>query len=92
MTENYRHSLIYSIKELIKTRDVVFECAFRVAMNNQLEEFNDVFEVGDEYQFNIEHFEDSNDINLKLIVNLLKEVELTVNKLENINNVNLDEE
>lgn len=36
-----------------------------IAMNNELEEISEAFEVGDTYEFKIEHIDNSNDVVFK---------------------------
>ena len=85
--DNYRKSLLETVDYLIEVRSNLFGNALAVAMNNELKEFNEMVEVGEEYVFQIEHFDNSSDINLQKIVDLIKAIQTTVDSIMNINNI-----
>ena len=58
-----------------------------IAMNNELKEISEAFEVGDTYEFKIEHIDNSNDISLQKVVDLIKEIQTTVNFITYINDI-----
>jgi hypothetical protein len=89
--DNYRKSLLETVDYLIEVRSNLFGNALAVAMNNELKEFNEMVEVGEEYTFQIEHFDNSSDTNLQKIVDLIKTIQITVDSIMNINNIDDNE-
>ena len=87
MNEDYRKSLIETVNHLIKMRHDLFDDAMGIAMNNELKEINEAFEEGDTYEFKIEHIDNSDDINLQKLVDLIKEIQNTVDYITSVNNV-----
>ena len=79
------------IKQLVSIRQELFKEALNHAMDNELKEINDVFEDGDEYIFELKHLDNSKDINLQLLVDLIKHVEKTTDSLAKQNKINLGE-
>ena len=93
--KNIDYSNVYEIKstieQLVKIRHQVFEEALNYAMNNELKTINEAFDVEDIYQFELKHLDNSEDINLQLLVDLTKKVETTVDSIANLNKIDLDE-
>lgn len=89
--KNYRKSLIEAYKGLIQIREDVFTSALNIAMAGELEDINDVFEEGDEYEFHIEHLEGSNDTNLNKFLELFEYLEIIMHTLANINAISENE-
>ena len=89
--DNYRKSLLETVDYLIEVRSNLFGNALAVAMNNELKEFNEMVEVGETYEFRIEHFDNSSDTNLQKIVDLIKAIQTTVDSIMNINNIDDNE-
>ena len=79
------------LQYLVNIRHEIFEEALNYSMNNELKEFNDKCDAGDEFEFNLAHLDNSNDANLQLLVDLIKKTEQTCNSLANLNKIDLDE-
>lgn len=84
---NYRLQLIATVNNLIEIEASIFTNLVNVAMSNELKDIDDVFEIGDEYGFTLEHFEKSNDQNVVKLVSLIKQLRQTVESIMNINNI-----
>ena len=69
----------------------VFGCVVSMAMKNQLKEINDVFEIGDVFEFHYVHFEDLEDSNIQNMIHLCKSMDKTINQLMNINGIAKEE-
>ena len=54
-------------------------------------EVNSVFEAGDEFQFDLEMFRETTDINLLKLINFFDELENLMNSLANINGITEEE-
>ncbi len=79
------------IRNLIDTRHKLFSEALNYAMQNELKSINDVFEIGEAYEFNLRHLDNSKDTTLQLLVDLIKSVERTTESIANLNSIDLDE-
>lgn len=87
-SKTYREHLIHTINNLINFEDSLFTDVVNVGMSNELKEINDCFEVGDLYDFSLEHLENSDDQNVNKLVDLIKNIRQTVDTIMNINNIN----
>jgi hypothetical protein len=85
--KTYRDNLIVAVNNLIEFENNLFNDLLNVAMSNEYKEIDDTFEIGDEFNFSLEHFENSNDQNVIKLVNLIKEIRQSVETIMNINNI-----
>lgn len=91
MEKEYRNTIIESVDYLIELRENVFTHALDLAMKNHLTDFDNVTKEGEIYPFNLDYLDKSSDINLQSIVDLIKNIEYTVNTLINLNAIKNDE-
>ena len=91
MEKAYRNTLINSVDYLIEVRENVFAHALNLSMKNKLKEIDEVFEDGERYQFVLKHLDNSSDVNVQTIVNLIENIESTVHTLINVNVIKDDE-
>ena len=89
--DNYRKSLLETVDYLIEVRGNLMVNTINIAMNNELKEIDEVFEIGQTYEFQIEYFDNSSDTNLQKIVDLIKAIQITVDSIMNINNIDDNE-
>ena len=87
MEDLYRKSLLKTVDYLIEVRHNLFSNAVNIAVNNELREFNKKNELGEIYEFQIEHIDNSSVTNLQKIADLIKTVEIAVGSIKNINNI-----
>ena len=64
---------------------MIFSEGLNLLMNNELKEVNEIFEEGDVYEFDINHLNNSKDLNVQLIVGTLREIRNSIDSLQNIN-------
>ncbi len=81
----YRKNLIKAYKSLLNFQDNLFTDLLNIAMSGELKEINEVFEIGDTYNFNIEHLKGTNDTNLNKLLELYNQLENLMNSIANIN-------
>lgn len=84
----YRKRLIETINILIDSEGQLFNVSVHLLMSGELKEVVEVFEVGDVYEFNLNHFKTSDDINVKQMSGLIEKLRVTVDYLMNVNNIN----
>ena len=85
---NYRKRLIETINTLLESEEKLFSSSVYLLLSGELNEIEKVFEVGDEYEFNLNHFKTSDDINVKQMSGLIEKLRVTVDYLMNVNNIN----
>lgn len=56
-----------------------------MAMTGELKDLNEAFDIGDTYNFDIEQFKGTNDVNLNRLIEFYEELENLVNSIANIN-------
>jgi len=83
----YRKRLIETINMLLKSEEKLFSSSVYLLLSGELKEIDEVFEVGDEYEFNLNHFKTSDDINVKKMSGLIEQLRGTVEFLMNVNNI-----
>ena len=87
----YRYQLIQTIQELQNIKGEIFSQILNLSMSGELNDFDKVFDIGEVYDFDIKHFEDSKDFNVVEYIKAYKKSDKTISTLININ-VILDEE
>jgi len=87
----YRNTVIESLQLLESVRDQVFTQIVNIAANGEMKDLLDVFEEGDYYTFDIDQFESSNDVNIKQLLLLCKNIEGIYECIHNVNAVRSEE-
>jgi len=90
LANNYKNDIKDAIERLINIRHQIFEKALNYAMKNELRSIDEAFEDGDIFRFELRHLDNAEDINLQLLVDLIKKIETTVESLANLNKIDLD--
>ncbi len=83
--EPYREKILLTYKFLLKTHEELLTRTINVGMSGELAEVNKVFQVGDTYNFDMEHFKGTPDTNLNKLIDFYDELENLMNSLANIN-------
>jgi hypothetical protein len=81
----YRENIISTYKYLLSVRENLITHSINIAMNGELSHINETFEEGDIYQFDMDQFRGTKDINLEKITEFYDELENLMNTLANIN-------
>lgn len=88
---SHREKIVEVIRNLIETRDIIFTQIINLAMDGEMNHLKDAFDVGDVYSFSLKHFEDVEDINVKKLVKLCKNVEETIFTIMDLNGISENE-
>ena len=91
MEKTYRDYLIETVDYLINMRQNIFALALNLSMKNDLKEVNDVFDIGDTYSFELNHLDNGSDVNVQKVVDLIKNIQVAVDSLININAIEENE-
>ncbi|TDN87091.1 hypothetical protein DET49_11445 [Salegentibacter sp. 24] len=83
----YREKIILSYRVLLKTHQKFQERIINVGMTGEFAEVNTVFQPGDTYNFDLDQFRGTNDINLNTLLALFDELENSMNNLASINGI-----
>lgn len=89
--EIYRKRLVNTYKSLIAIHQELFNGITNVAMAGELKEIDSAFDVGDVFEFDIEYFKNSKDINLRKLVEFYEQLNDLMNSLANINAIKENE-
>lgn len=87
----YREKIILAYRALIKMHSKLTDRIINVGMLGEFAEVNAVFQVGETYNFDLEQFRGTNDVNLNLLLKLFDDLEDTMNSLANINGITEDD-
>jgi hypothetical protein len=88
----YQDQLLQTVDKLFELRHDVFTQVINLSMTGDMKEIDDAFEVGDEFQFELESFEDNSDTNVNLLVNLVKQIQEVHDSICNLNSIAYDSE
>lgn len=89
--EAYRNRVIESLQLLGEIRNQLFTQIVNIASDGELKEILDAFEEGDYYDFEMDQFENSSDVNIIKLMQLCKNIEMAFDSIQNVNAVG-DEE
>jgi len=90
-TDNYKENLKEALKNLIRVNESIFNSLIDISMQGDLKEWNDTVPIGETHQFDFEVFKNSDDSNIKLLVELIEKVDTTFETIKNINSIQFDE-
>lgn len=88
---SYRNKLIEAINYLSDCEGEIFTKMLNVAMSGEFKEIDEVFEEGDIYEFDIEQFRNSKDINVEKLVALHDHMNETIESIANLNAIDLED-
>mgnify|MGYP006896870814 CR=1 FL=1 len=89
--EPYREKIILTYKFLLKTHEELLTRTINVGMTGEWAEVNKVFAVGDTYNFDIDQFKGTQDVNFNKLIDFYDELENLMNSLANINAITEEE-
>ena len=89
--EPYREKILLTYKYLLEVHEELLTRTINVGMLGELAEVNKVFQVGDTYNFDIEQFKGTQDVNLNKLIAFYDELENLMNSLANINAITEEE-
>ena len=85
--ESYKNAIREVCVTLSKSRNEIFTSMINVAMNGEYQEIDEAFSDGDIFSFELSHFADCKDVNLKLLHELIQKLESTYSSILNINSL-----
>jgi hypothetical protein len=88
---DYREQIILTYRALINIHQELSDRIINVGMLGEFDEINEVFKLGETYDFNIDQFRGTGDANLNLLLKMLDELEEVMNSMANINGITEDE-
>lgn len=91
-TDYYRECVQDALKNLLEVNQSIVDSLIPIAMNGELSEWNKSVPVGEVHQFNFELFKSCDDMNIKLLVEVLEKVDSTYDMIKNLNDITLDDE
>lgn len=81
----YKLRLSEACQTIADSSNQLFTALINVGMSGEFKELDELFDEGDFFQFERSHFQDSNDINVKILMELLDKMDETHSKLVNLN-------
>lgn len=87
----YRNRVIETLHLLEDIRNQVFVQLVNLASDGEMRETMELFEDGDYYTFELDHFEDLNDVNVNKLLHLCKDLENIFESIQNMNAVRTEE-
>ena len=87
----YKDRLIETLGILTELREKTFMQLLNLAMENEMKEIHEAFEVGDSFTFELSHFEGLTDTNVQKLVELCKMIEDTYSNILDLNGIDEEE-
>ncbi len=87
----YRDKLLMAYKYLLKVHEELLTRTINVAMTGEMADINKTFIAGDTYDFDIEQFTGTRDINLNKLIGFYDELVNLMNSLSNLNGITEEE-
>lgn len=84
----YKNRIIETLGILSEVREKTLLQIINLAMENELKEINDAFDIGEGFTFELSHFEGLTDSNVQQLVALCKNIEGTYFNLMDLNGIN----
>jgi len=78
-------------KYLLEVHEELITRTINVGMTGEMADINKTFRVGDTYDFDVEQFRGTPDINLNKLIGFYDELENLMNSLANINSITEEE-
>ncbi len=88
---DHRKQIIESIDNLVEARDIIFTQIVNLAMSGEMKHLESAFDMGDKYNFTLNHFETVDDPNVKELVSLCRSAEETIFTLMDLNGISENE-
>lgn len=83
----YRETLINAIEQLVDINGQVKALGINILMKSELEEIDELFEEGDVYDVKYNHLASAQDVNVKIVADIVKNINRNISSLININNI-----
>lgn len=83
----YQENILITYRRLLDFHEKLFTRIICVGMSGELKEIQDTFQVGDSYHFEIEQFQDLEDVNVQQLLLLYDRLEEVMNSLANLNGI-----
>ena len=90
-SDSYKQYLKNALTHLASAQEDIFTSIINLSMEDDLKEWNETIELGESFQFDIELFKRSNDINIQMLTNLIETIDVTCEKIKKINNIDTDD-
>jgi hypothetical protein len=87
----YREKILMAYKYLLEVHEELLTRTINVGMTGEMANINKTFIVGDTYNFDVEQFRGTTDINLNKLIGFYDELENLMNSLANINGITEEE-
>jgi hypothetical protein len=81
---NYKKHIYKTIDALEEIEIMLFTSMLNLASEGELKEISDTFEINDVVKFKLEDFQNLEDANINLLMNIFNDVLATRDKLENL--------
>jgi len=91
MEKLYKENLKQALRSLITVNEAIYNSMVDIITQGELKDWNNSVPVGEEHQFHFEIFDNSKDVNIQLLVELMYKVDATFNEIKALNNINLNE-
>lgn len=91
MESTNRDTIIECIKYLMEVRELFFSKIINIEMTGDLKDIDEVFSIGEVFQFELAHIETSQDHNVQRLTSLFKQLDQTIDTIMNLNSISQED-
>lgn len=88
--EAYRTGLISALEKMIEASNCLFDGAVSIALSGELKEWSDSVPEGEVHTFEFDLLKNSQDGNIRLIVELMEKIEEHYERICNLNGIEVE--
>lgn len=81
---DYKFQIQQTVEALDEIEDIIFNRMLNLAMEGELKEIGDTFEIDDVVSFKLEDLQNLEDSNVKLLIDIFNQVVHAKDKFENL--------
>ena len=89
--ENNRKAIVTAIQDLIICRNNIFDNIVNIAMSGELNHLAEAIDIGEKYNFKLNHFRNLEDENVNALIRMVEYIESHISVLMDINNIDVSE-
>lgn len=89
--ENNRKAIVTAIQDLIICRNNIFDNIVNLAMSGELSHLADCVDIGEKYEFKMNHFKNLEDKNVNTLIKICEVIESEISVVMDENDIDITE-
>jgi len=89
--ENNRNAIVTAIQDLIICRNNIYDNIVNIAMSGEMNHLADAIDIGEKYNFKLNHFRNLEDENVNALIRIVEYIESHILVLMDVNGIDITE-